>query len=212
MQAKWHPMTHAIYNSNLDLIKYLFAESKANRKKAIKVPGLFSTNEVNKLFPFYVALSSSNEEMFNYFWNEQRQLQWTEDSFDGLFKLIAKREASHFITPLLQSQTTLSLFLAMSFSYRFTFMERILATQGEILDEINQMLQQYTQEQSQSSSYKEGFGLGQPRRIVHSLKNSVARVSAGSGEQLEEIKSETNISRAGNEKRFKPQKSALIPG
>ena len=101
MQAKWHPMTHAIYNSNLDLIKYLFAESKANRKKAIKVPGLFSTNEVNKLFPFYVALSSSNEEMFNYFWNEQRQLQWTEDSFDGLFKLIAKREASHFITPLL---------------------------------------------------------------------------------------------------------------
>ena len=141
MQAKWHLMTHAIYNGNLDLIKYLFSESKINSKKAIKVPGLFSTNEVNKLFPFYVALSSpNNEDMFNYFWNEQRQLQWTEDSFDGLFKLLAKREASHFITSLFRSPTTLSLFLALSFSYRFTFMERILSTQGEILDEINQML------------------------------------------------------------------------
>ena len=142
MQAKWHPLTHAIYNGNLGLVRYLFAECKVNSKKAVKVPGLFSTNEVNKLFPFYVALSSaSNEDMFNYFWNEQRQLQWTEDSFDGLFKLLAKREASHFITPLFRSQTTLSLFLAMSFSYRFAFMERILSTQGEILDEINQMLQ-----------------------------------------------------------------------
>ena len=72
MQAKWHPLTHAIYNGNLDLIKYLFSECKVNGKKAIKVPGLFSTNEVNKLFPFYVALSTNNEEMFNYFWNEQR--------------------------------------------------------------------------------------------------------------------------------------------
>ena len=36
MQAKWHPMTHAIYNGNLDLVKYLFSESKINSKKAIK--------------------------------------------------------------------------------------------------------------------------------------------------------------------------------
>ena len=97
MQAKWHPMTHAIYNGNLNLIKYLFDNCKVNSKKIIKVPGLFSTNEVNKLFPFYVALSLNNEEMFMYFWNEQKKLQWTEDSFDGLFKLLAKREASQLI-------------------------------------------------------------------------------------------------------------------
>ena len=39
-----------------------------------ELPGLFSTNEVNKLFPFYVALSLNNEEMFMYFWNEQKKL------------------------------------------------------------------------------------------------------------------------------------------
>lgn len=121
-------MTHAIYNGNLQLIKYLFDNAKVNSKKIIKVPGLFSTNEVNKLFPFYVALSLNNEEMFIYFWSEQRKLQWNEDSFDGLFKLVAKREASQLISPLLRSRTTLSLFLAMSYSYKFIFLERILAT------------------------------------------------------------------------------------
>lgn len=61
-------MTHAIFNGNLDMVKYLFDNCQVNRKKIIRVPGLFTTNEVNKLFPFYVALSTGNEEMFEYFW------------------------------------------------------------------------------------------------------------------------------------------------
>lgn len=40
---KWNPMTFAIYNGNLDLIKYLIQISLSNTKKLIKVPGLFNT-------------------------------------------------------------------------------------------------------------------------------------------------------------------------
>ena len=50
-------MTHAIFSGNLDMIKFLFDNCRANSKKIVRVPGLYSTNEVNKLFPFYVALS-----------------------------------------------------------------------------------------------------------------------------------------------------------
>ena len=93
------------------------------------MPGLFSTNEVNKLFPFYVALATGNEEMFEYFWTTQKQLNWNEDTFETLFTLLAKREASHFISMLLRSATTHCLFLAMSYSYKDLFIERILAIQ-----------------------------------------------------------------------------------
>ena len=43
-----------------------------NSKKIMKVPGLFSTSEVNKLFPFYVALAKNNADMFDYFWTKHR--------------------------------------------------------------------------------------------------------------------------------------------
>ena len=127
MKLKWNPMTHAIFNSNLELIKFLFENCDASRKKIVRVPGLYSTNEVNKLFPFYIALATGSEEIFEYFWTTQKQLKWNEDSFETLFTLLAKREASHFISILLRSATTQCLFLAMSYSYRDLFIERILA-------------------------------------------------------------------------------------
>ena len=133
-------MTHAIFNSNLDMIKFLFENCRANSKKIVRVPGLYSTNEVSKLFPFYVALSTSNEDMFEYFWCEQRRLNWTEDSFEMLFTLLAKREASQMIPTLLRSQTTHSLFEAMTYSYRDIFMERILSIEEELLDELTVMV------------------------------------------------------------------------
>ena len=62
-------MTHAIFNGNLKMIKFLFENCRANRKKIVRVPNLQPTNEVNKLFPFYVALATGNDEMFEYFWS-----------------------------------------------------------------------------------------------------------------------------------------------
>ena len=141
MKMKWNPMTHAIYNGNLEVIKHLFNTCLVNSKKVIRVPSLYNSNEVNKLFPFYVALSTNNEEMFEYFWSEQRHLQWNADSFELLFKLLAKREASHLIASLMRSRTTQAIFLGMSYTYRSTIMDHLLATQDEILDEINVMLQ-----------------------------------------------------------------------
>ena len=133
-------MTHAIFSGNLDMIKFLFDNCRANSKKIVRVPGLYSTNEVNKLFPFYVALSLGNEEMFSYFWTVQKKLVWTEDTFESLLIMLAKREASHYIPALLRSETAHSLFLSMSYSYRDLFIERILALHDELLDEITQMV------------------------------------------------------------------------
>ena len=118
MKQKWNPMTHAIFQGNLDIVRYLFENCRANSKKIVRVPGLYSTNEVNKLFPFYVSLATGNEDMFDYFWTQQKKLNWTEDAFETLFAMLAKREASHAIPALLRSSTTHSLFLAMTYSYK----------------------------------------------------------------------------------------------
>jgi len=72
IKVKWNPMTHAIFNGNLDMIKFLFESCRANSKKIVRVPGLYSTNEVSKLFPFYVSLATGNEDMFDYFWTRQK--------------------------------------------------------------------------------------------------------------------------------------------
>jgi hypothetical protein len=66
-------MTHSIYNGNLEMVKYLFGAAMVNSKKIMKVPGLFSTSEVNKLFPFYVALAQNNSELFDFFWSQHRE-------------------------------------------------------------------------------------------------------------------------------------------
>ena len=65
-------MTHAIYNGNLEMVRYFFKNAVVNSKKIMKVPGLFSTSEVNKLFPFYVALTKNSVEMFEFFWTKHR--------------------------------------------------------------------------------------------------------------------------------------------
>jgi hypothetical protein len=72
IQLKWNPMTHAIYNGNLEMVRFFFKNAVVNSKKIMKVPGLFSTSEVNKLFPFYVALTKNSVEMFEFFWTKHR--------------------------------------------------------------------------------------------------------------------------------------------
>ena len=66
-------MTHSIYNANMEMVQFLFINAQVNSKKAMKVPGLFSTSEVNKLFPFYVALAKNSQEMFEFFWTKQSE-------------------------------------------------------------------------------------------------------------------------------------------
>jgi hypothetical protein len=66
-------MTHSIYNGNLQMVQYLFSAALVNSKKIMKVPGLYSTSEVNKLFPFYVALAQNNLELFEFFWSQHRE-------------------------------------------------------------------------------------------------------------------------------------------
>ena len=61
VKGKWHPLTHAIFNANVDFLRSLFQKSAVNVKKAVKVPGLYSTSEINKLFAFYVALAKNNQ-------------------------------------------------------------------------------------------------------------------------------------------------------
>ncbi len=53
---KWNPMTYAVYTGNLDLIKLLIKNTICPIKKLLKVPGLYNTQEINRLFPFVVAL------------------------------------------------------------------------------------------------------------------------------------------------------------
>ena len=67
-------MTHSIYNGNLEMVEYFFKNAVVNSKKIMKVPGLFSTSEVNKLFPFYVALAKNNLAMFDFFWSHRDEI------------------------------------------------------------------------------------------------------------------------------------------
>jgi len=64
-------MTHSVYHGNLEMVQFLFTNGLVNSKKIMKVPGLFSTSEVNKLFPFYIALSKHSVEIFDFFWNKR---------------------------------------------------------------------------------------------------------------------------------------------
>lgn len=70
------------------------------------------------LFPFLIALQKGESQMFKYFWEEHAYL-WNEDTFEKLFKIIAKRELEEYIHFLFKSRTLNSLFEAMSYSYRF---------------------------------------------------------------------------------------------
>lgn len=148
-------MTHSIYNGNLTMVKYLFSSGPVNSKKILKIPGLFSTSEVNKLFPFYIALHKDSVELFEFFWTAQLegvQLQWSEETLDSLFRLLARRQATHFLEPLLRSRTTLSLFRAMSHQYRYSFIASLLDAKAEILLEINDLLTSYNKNQTRSTS------------------------------------------------------------
>jgi len=74
--------------------------------------------------------------MFNYFWQDLGYL-WDEDAFENLFKLLAKGENADYLPFLFQSKTLLSIFEAMSYQYRFSFIQHVLQTRKDMLEELN---------------------------------------------------------------------------
>ena len=118
------------------MVKYLISTSICNTKKLIKIPGLFNTQIVNRIFPFIVSLSKGNQEMFVYFLEDLGFL-WDEDTFDNLFETLTKRELNEYLPLVFKSRTVQTIFYAMSYQYRFCYIEHILSAKKDLLDEIN---------------------------------------------------------------------------
>jgi hypothetical protein len=123
---KWNPITFAVNNGNLKLVKYLMEQCIGNYKKLTKIPGISNTSEVNRLYPFMISLNSNKMEMFKFFWEDLGGFLWNEDVFDTLFKLLAKKELVDYLPFLFRSSTTHTIFTAMSYQYRFSFIEHLL--------------------------------------------------------------------------------------
>ena len=84
-----------------------------------------------------IALERGKREMLEFFWEELGYL-WNEDTFESLFKLMARKDYSEYITFLFSSRTLHELFASMSFSYRFCFLEHILEAKADLLSELSQ--------------------------------------------------------------------------
>lgn len=63
--------------------------------------------------------------MFKFFWGMQSSYA-SEESFECLFRLLARREQSDWVGYFLRSRATWTVFLDMSYSYRPEFIEHLL--------------------------------------------------------------------------------------
>lgn len=90
------------------------------------------------MFPFAMAMRFNNNEMFKYFWEELSFVYCNEDTFVSLFRLLARKEKPELISYLLNSQSTITLFLSMSYSYRQEFVKEMLHTKTDVYLEFNQ--------------------------------------------------------------------------
>jgi hypothetical protein len=158
---KWHPVTFAILNGNTEVIKYLINTSLCNTKKLLKVPGLYDTQLLNRLFPLIISLSPTensawNQDMFGYFWDDLGGFLWNEDSFEALLKLVIKRELLDLIPILFRSRTTHSIFAAMSYHYRFSFIEHLLQLRNDTLDELQSVFTNVVNRVSHDRTIEEG--------------------------------------------------------
>ena len=75
--------------------------------------------------------------MFTYFWDEIGGYLWNEDSFENVFKLMAKRELSDMVPSFIGSKTTKAIFEGMSYLYKFTFLEHLLSLKWDINEELH---------------------------------------------------------------------------
>lgn len=87
--------------------------------------------------------------MFKYFWEELGYVYSNEETFESLFRLLARREQSEMVGFFLKSRATKTFFLSMSYAYRTEFLDHVLQIKGDILKELNQ---QVIEEQNKESS------------------------------------------------------------
>ena len=99
--------------------------------------------------------------MFQYFW-EDLSFLWKEETFDSLFKLLAKRDVGDYLSFLYKSKTTHAIFDALSYQYKFSFIEHILQTKHDILDEITSMV-----------TNGEDIGQDDPEQFLYEKKSSI---------------------------------------
>lgn len=105
------------------------------------MPGLYNTQLLNRLFPLILSISpysgaNWNQQMFSFFWDEVGSSLWTEDAFDSLFRLLAKRELTDLVPYLFSSKTSQAIFAAMSYQYRGAFIEHLLQMREDVAEEI----------------------------------------------------------------------------
>lgn len=170
-------MTFAVANGNLELTKFLFNVCLCNSRKMLKVPGLFNSQLFNRLFPLIVSLtqaasSQSNFsvshgvyrqdnslEMFTYFWEDLGEYMcWNEDSLESLFKLLARRELPDMLPLVFGSKTAHTIYEAMSYQYRFAFVEHLLQARHDLLDEITAAVQQAEKDANESHMNEDEMG------------------------------------------------------
>lgn len=149
---KWNPLLFAVYAGNLELVKFIIQKTAGNTKRLLKIPGIFKTQEVSKLFPFIVAMRQQNQAMFQFFWEDLSYVYCNEDTFESLFRLLVKREKPELVGSLLSCKASMTLFLSMSYSYRLEFVDHILQIKGDILKEINQQVIEEQQNESSGGS------------------------------------------------------------
>ena len=91
--------------------------------------------EGSRLFPFIVALRLNNLEMFRFFWEVEGSYT-TEEVLESLFRLMARREQSQWLSHFISSNAAYSVFNAMSYSYRVEFLDHLLQVKQDVLNEL----------------------------------------------------------------------------
>ena len=107
--------------------------------------------------------------MFKYFWEELDYVYSNEETFESIFRLLAKAEQSELVNIFLSSKPTKTFYLSMSYAYRTEFLDHVLSIKGEILKEINQ---QVIEEQNGESSGSRISSPGLKKRAVSSDNDS----------------------------------------
>ena len=65
--------------------------------------------------------------MFKFFWEEIGGWLWTEEGMEDLVRLMARREIPELVPVVFSSRTAQSIYSGMSYTYRSTFIEHLIA-------------------------------------------------------------------------------------
>lgn len=87
-----------------------------------------------------MAIRNNNIDLFKFFWEELSFVYCNEETFVSLFRMLARKEKPELISYLLKAESTITLFLSMSYSYRQEFINDILQIKTDILKELNQQV------------------------------------------------------------------------